>query len=295
MKPIGERLRSERLRQGVELSAIADSLCISSRYLQAIENDDWNQLPGGFFRRSFVRQYATALKLDPSQFEGDLDAHRDGDDINVNALVLAQTKSVINVPPMPTHNRRFWDSKVFLSASALIVVVIGCAGLLTVWQRATVSPVAVTPPQGAPKEPAAALTAHEVIPRPASPPVSAEKPPSSSAAAPAATIAAVVGSPGQRPSGPVMIAFSALEQTWLEVSSDGKVVFSGVLQAGETKTIAGTQTARLLVGNAGGITIQFNGKAIGAVGARGEVRRVNFTADSYQIVPLQPQGKPQTD
>ena len=88
---------------------------------------------------------------------------------------------------------------------------------------------------------------------------------------------------------------SAVEQTWLEVSSDGRVVFSGVLQPGDTKVIAGTQSAKLLVGNAGGLTIKFNGKPIGAVGGRGEVRRVNFTTDSYQVVPLQTERKPQTD
>jgi len=50
MMLVGDRLRQERQKQGLDLRDIAASLCINQRYLNAIECDDWGSLPGGFFQ-----------------------------------------------------------------------------------------------------------------------------------------------------------------------------------------------------------------------------------------------------
>ena len=76
----------------------------------------------------------------------------------------------------------------------------------------------------------------------------------------------------------------AKEQTWLSVYSDGKRVYAGVLQANETKAIEGREFAKMTIGNAGALEVQFNGRPIGALGARGQVRTVLFTRDNFQIV-----------
>jgi hypothetical protein len=76
----------------------------------------------------------------------------------------------------------------------------------------------------------------------------------------------------------------AKEQTWVSVYSDGKHVYAGVLHANESKAIEGKQFARMTIGNAGGLEVQFNGKTIGALGARGQVRTVLFTRDNFEIV-----------
>lgn len=49
MASLGQRLKEERLRQKKDLRTIADELRIGSRYLEAIEAEDWKQLPGGLF------------------------------------------------------------------------------------------------------------------------------------------------------------------------------------------------------------------------------------------------------
>ncbi len=82
----------------------------------------------------------------------------------------------------------------------------------------------------------------------------------------------------------VMVDLMAHEATWLSVSSDGKPVFSGVLQANETKSVGGKQFAKLRVGNAAGIDVRLNGKLLGPLGARGQVLIVLFTPDNFQIV-----------
>ena len=72
----------------------------------------------------------------------------------------------------------------------------------------------------------------------------------------------------------VMLDLVAHEATWLSVSSDGKPVFSGILQANQTKTVGGKQFAKMRVGNAAGIEVRLNGKLARTAGsARASVDR----------------------
>jgi cytoskeletal protein RodZ len=64
MGSFGDNLRRERELRGVSLRDIAESTKISVRFLQALEEDRIDLLPGGIFPRAFVRQYARALGLD---------------------------------------------------------------------------------------------------------------------------------------------------------------------------------------------------------------------------------------
>jgi cytoskeleton protein RodZ len=62
--PFGEHLRREREMRGVSLDEIAAATRISTRFLEAIEKDQWDQLPGGVFNRGFIRSIARFLGLD---------------------------------------------------------------------------------------------------------------------------------------------------------------------------------------------------------------------------------------
>ena len=64
MTPVGETLRRTRLKRNLQLEEISNELKISTRFLQAIESDQYDKLPGGIFAKSFVRQYARLLGLD---------------------------------------------------------------------------------------------------------------------------------------------------------------------------------------------------------------------------------------
>ena len=55
-----------RARQGVTLEQIAESTKINIRFLRAIEGEEFEQLPGGIFSTSYIRQYADAVGLDPN-------------------------------------------------------------------------------------------------------------------------------------------------------------------------------------------------------------------------------------
>jgi cytoskeletal protein RodZ len=64
MASVGEILRTQRKNQGFEVTEIAAALCITSSYVCSIENDEFKNLPGIFFYKSFVKQYAAIVGVD---------------------------------------------------------------------------------------------------------------------------------------------------------------------------------------------------------------------------------------
>lgn len=64
MPEIGATLREARMRARIDVSEIEAQTKIRSRYLRALENEEWDLLPGPTFIRSFLRTYAAALGLD---------------------------------------------------------------------------------------------------------------------------------------------------------------------------------------------------------------------------------------
>jgi transcriptional regulator with XRE-family HTH domain len=63
--PIGSMLRYYREQRGKDLDSVAEQLRIRRDYLAAMEQDRFDLLPEGMYRRSFLRAYASYLKLDP--------------------------------------------------------------------------------------------------------------------------------------------------------------------------------------------------------------------------------------
>lgn len=63
-----DELREERERQGLSLEAIAWSTKISERHLRALESGDFAQLPGGVFRKGFLRSYLGALRVEEASW-----------------------------------------------------------------------------------------------------------------------------------------------------------------------------------------------------------------------------------
>jgi hypothetical protein len=65
---IGDELRQEREARGVGLDEVEAATGIRARFLAAIEDEDWEALPGEFYARAFTRTYAGYLGLDPAEF-----------------------------------------------------------------------------------------------------------------------------------------------------------------------------------------------------------------------------------
>src|SRR5580658_4116214 len=63
----GEKLRKQREQRGIELDAISNTTKISTRMLRALEDERFDQLPGGVFNKGFVRAYARLVGLDEEE------------------------------------------------------------------------------------------------------------------------------------------------------------------------------------------------------------------------------------
>ncbi len=72
----GERLKHERELREVSPNEIVVATRISLRFLEALENEDWDKLPGGVFNRGFVRAIARFLGLDEEKLLAEYDLAR---------------------------------------------------------------------------------------------------------------------------------------------------------------------------------------------------------------------------
>jgi len=64
---LGEKLRQAREEKGFTISEVAEQTRISSLYLQSIENDDYNTLPGGIFNKGFVKSFAKFVGINEQE------------------------------------------------------------------------------------------------------------------------------------------------------------------------------------------------------------------------------------
>src|SRR6202795_5326101 len=64
----GERLKREREMREVSLAEVTSGTRIGQRFLEALENEEWDKLPGGIFSRGFVRSIARYLGLNEEDF-----------------------------------------------------------------------------------------------------------------------------------------------------------------------------------------------------------------------------------
>jgi len=313
MTSIGEILRRERLKRNLELGQIAQELKISARFLEAIEAGELDKLPGGVFTRSFIIQYARLLGLDAEEIAGQLQRTLDPPpEVPASVEEPKPADSAIRVPRVEEWEAigasRFRWSSSLAAAALVLVVMLACSGLYTWWQYtrrpvpahesppvAAVKPAPPPAPIEQPPSPAvqpstapAETQSPSATPAPApapatEPPAPAVKAPSPGGAPPPVPVA---GAPASNPNAAVRVELTADESVWVLARSDGKYLFSGTLGAKESRTIEATSTVLLRLGNAGGVTITLNGKPVGPVGPKGQVRTVQFTSGGFEIVAV---------
>ena len=66
MAEIGETLRETRMRRRIDMTEVEAATKIRAKYLRALENEEWDLLPGPTFVKTFLRTYAEYLELDPA-------------------------------------------------------------------------------------------------------------------------------------------------------------------------------------------------------------------------------------
>jgi len=85
------------------------------------------------------------------------------------------------------------------------------------------------------------------------------------------------------------IRLQASEATWVAIrDAEGKTTLARLFNPGDEQSIEVSNGSRLRVGNAGGLQVYLNGKSVGPLGTKGQVREVIFKDGGYSMVPSQP-------
>jgi cytoskeleton protein RodZ len=264
---VGKFLRDERLRRGLALDDISASTKIPIGLLHAIEADDISHISSAFLYKSFARQFADVLQLDYEQLRSAVNASAEA---YPQPKMPGQEEHGPRVPALGTsyEHRVRWG----VSVIALAVVLVGCSGLYALWQKARMgaNEAAVVQRQN----PESDINRANASGSNSVPDTSAEHAPSRTS----------VTSAAAAPDSELEVRISAVEKAWVSMDTDGKRIYSGLLEAADTKVLEGHQTARIHTGNAGGIDVVFNGKRLGPLGGRGQVMTVVFTRDNYEVV-----------
>jgi cytoskeleton protein RodZ len=258
----GTVLASARKAAGLSIADVAAQLRLSPRQVQALEADRYEALPGTVFVRGFIRNYARALKLDPEPLLNALEPAPDEE----APLRVQATSGSLPLGPRRSH------VKPLMALFCTILVAVLAAGGYELWSRQKDQKPAVVADASRAQAPQPAITTVEppqsqaplgqsmnAAPEPdaqapaaASQPPAGESPPAAAPSEPAAP-----DQTGAR-MGRLRVQFNA--DSWLEVRDrGGAVLFIGTGQAGTERTFEAPSPLSVVIGNATGVRITYNG------------------------------------
>lgn len=313
MASFGENLRKAREARKITLQEIAATTKIGTRALQALEDEQFNLLPGGIFNKGFVRAYARAVGLDE---EKTVAAYLEA--ANVTPSETDMEALAQQVAAARANKRESWSP----NAATLVgmVAILVALGLGALWLRehrkeaqadaqsraeslaANATPLqkpivvqsdpslaanaaansTVTAPPGAAPDatPGASQTASQAAPQPTPKPATPSPAQSAASTAPATAPAA------KQDSSPVEISISAKARAWISVLSDDKPAVTITLDPEKpelsSRSFKARERLRLTVGNPAGVSVTYNGKPTGTLGAAGQRATIIFTPEGIQ-------------
>lgn len=249
---LGSMISKARKDAGLSIEDLSAATNIRTTLLRDIEDNNFSQCGGQTYARGHLRNIAIKLNIDPQIFltvfeDEQMRVDRTMQDLLVENNVMREPKEVRKVS---------WKVLVTISVASLLVA--GLAQIIVSNDSTPDIPVAsqetptTSPSPEATPEPSAT---QEVVPTDE------------------ATISTGQG---------VEVIFTATRaRSWLFVSdSSGRVLFSGQISVGVTKTFSSDLTLNLKIGNAGGVDLTVNGKKIDSLGADGQVVSVSYGVDS---------------
>lgn len=290
---VGVTLRNARARRNIDLKRAATELRIRAEFLDALEKGDYARLPGRAYAFGFIRSYANYLGLDA---ERAISAYRD-------ETASAPTVDPLHFPAPVPQDRipRAWVIASGVAAAMLIYALVAffvstdsdeqaaVGEPPTAQSAAAPEAPAEAPLQAAPDaaliaappaDPAAAASSEPAPDAPAPGTVSASAPATPSTATPAATPAAAPAQPAEEAvtygtdNKGGRVVMQATVDSWIQISDGGGTpIFTQVLRPGESYRVPAGRELWLSTGNAGGLEIRVDGKAIPPIGKSGSVRR----------------------
>jgi cytoskeleton protein RodZ len=313
----GEKLKQEREKRNITLDQISATTKISTRMLQALEEDKFNQLPGGIFNKGFVRAYSRSVGLDEDQIVADYllasgDGPRtdpgvrqsDAPKVPEKGGERHQGEDQARIQDTYQETVRRLESSAETSPRQLpwglfaaILLLIALA--LALWNRRHQeherqslhpaprmmdSPSSGQPPADTPAGTAQGGMAHGKInaPSTSASPAAGRTSSATSKTPPPSQLAPATPAPGE-----FTVLIQAREDSWISIVADGKSISSELLLAGSERTVRGRKEVVVKAGNAGGVDFQFNGKKVDIQADYGEVKTVTFgPAGMSRTAPL---------
>jgi cytoskeletal protein RodZ len=269
MANFGAGFRRARESAGLPLEKIAAETRISTRFLLAIESEDFHLLPGGVFNRGFVRAYAAHLGMDPDQAVSEysrisatsdepLDVLRDGER-------ASDRKAERNLYPVLAGILLLLIGAYYFATRGSTSKNVDTATNAAQESVAPEPSTPSTPPPTAPSTPT--IQAPEEVPTATTATTAA---PSPVEVAPAATT----------PFAALVLEVDVKELTWIRIATDGNVALNDSVSAGTVRRFSAERSIDVTLGNAGGTSMKINGREMGQLGARGQVRQFRITPEN---------------
>lgn len=284
----GGALRAEREKQALSIQDVANKLRLSPKQIEALEADDFASLPEPTIVRGFIRNYAKQLRVNAEPL---LDAYA--------VIVPSNTPYELTVKPtsnMHVSNKDKPKASSYLWAALLALLVLG---VWLFYQNYVAKPNPTAPSASASNTeplPEPALPAAERSPE-LQPSTELTLPPANDATVLLAPTvpAPVVSAPVEMPVNPVAtnsvitnapavttpatpladptltsvnadmakLEINANQETWVSVvDADGKQVYDKIIFAGSRESVEAKPPLNVVVGNAGGASLNLNGKNI---------------------------------
>lgn len=233
----GERLKRERELREVSLKEITTTTRIGPRYLEALENEEWDKLPGGVFNRGFVRAIARYLGLDEENLLSEYDlAH--GEQSNP---VPQPYENKIPRPPI-------WVP-VLAVLGLLAVLGVLIAGSIYGWRR---------------------YAAHRAAKRSSSlSSLPGQTSLENAEGTPSAAAITASNSPNTSATVPLDLSVSTSAATRVRIIADGALLLDAELPAGETRHYSANRQFEVTAADSSAVLLEMNGRAMPPVGSPG--------------------------
>ncbi len=278
MSQLGARFREAREARGLTIAEAAAETRILARYLQALEDGDFEQLPGDVYARGFIRNYAQFLDLPADELIQVYRRERGAPTEKIRvvpAAVPPRTRSCL----LPSAFFTFFSILVLLGVLYWIANLAGLTRLPEIAEQPTAT---VAPPT------ATAFPTATELPE-GTPP--SRLPPTPTAPVPQPTTAV---SPTVELNAPLVVelrvAPNAIRGSWMSVAVDGQPAFTGTLLANNsTPPFEAQREVFVHVGDASVVELIVNGESRGLMGTvPGGVAKQTISLDS--LPPSNPSG-----
>lgn len=254
MPQIGDILREARIRKGLSIKDVSDATRIRTRYLEALEQDDYEVIPGGTFVKAYLRNYATYLRLDADAL---VEEYRYGREPRSEELGVYQHNNTAEQPRPSSltvrkrrksgHNRRGYA---LIGVLAVVIIV------LLAWFAAGRGQPAASPGPDSFNGSVTTTTSTDVSGTTVS--GSDTTVTTGEGVAATTTTTGIVATGGNV----TLVATVAEGSCWLVVREDSKkgaVLYQDTLSAGEEKSFSGAKRYWLNVGEPDVLVLTVNG------------------------------------